>query len=70
MKPLNLLKYLPILFEYAICAAICWVAYSLFLVEIFGVKIGYTQWFAIIIIATAVFPNNLKPSNRDDQQRI
>jgi multidrug transporter EmrE-like cation transporter len=62
------IKYLPILFEYAICAAICWVLYTLFLVKSFGVDLGYVQWLAIIVIATAVLPNNLKPSNKDDQQ--
>lgn len=68
MKNLTPIKYLSIISEYVICAAICWAAYSLFLVDLFGPKISYTQWFAIIVIVTAVLPNNLKPSNRDDKQ--
>ena len=67
MNNFKFIKYLPILFEYMICAAICWIMYSLFLAEAFDFQLGYMQWFAIIVIATAVLPNNLKPSTRDDK---
>lgn len=68
MKNFKFIKYIiPVLFEYMICAAICWIMYSLFLAEDLDFQLGYMQWFAIIVIATAILPNNLKPSNRDDK---
>lgn len=67
MKEFQFIKYIPVLFEYMVCAAICWVMYTLFLAKTFGTDLGYMQWLAIIVIATAVLPNNLKPSNRDQQ---
>jgi hypothetical protein len=67
MKDFKFIKYLPVAFEYLTCAAICWVMYSIFLAKTFAVDLSYMQWLAIIVIATAVLPNNLKPSNRDQQ---